>query len=298
MISLSWRQIFPKERNMTDTRNLQYPDFVNAVFKAQGVSIQPAAEHLLHHALRGMIRFVHSQESGRLDSAYHQIKPLDKNGRPTFLANPLRRLVSDDLDAIEYDKYVILHEQTMQGELFPGRLDPQGMDEQKLAEFLSSIDEPFLGEEALPQALKRTVAIALNNHLKKMPPGLQRHLKDHRVKIAHDYCLQSTGCEAASLWQRYATQERAWLVERFMQTLHNGPIKNSLSPESVHWEEVLRLVSKTYELLLYYFVGLMVDGLHGYQFAVDLAEILHHFHKHPILGLRKTKPEAWCMLVG
>jgi hypothetical protein len=283
---------------MREIQSLCLPEFSDAAFARQGLSVMTPVSDMLQYALGGMFAFVNSDPAIRLEGTYHTTKPLDASGRSTNLANALRRLAGYNLDAIEYAKYVIEYEHSGQGVMFPERTDPSGMDQMVLQKFLAHSESSFMRKEALPKGFFKAIEQTLHAHFDRMPYGPSRYLILQLMNITHKYKHWCIGQEENSWWNRYATRERAWLAERFVNTLREGPIANSISPVNPLWEEVLAQAKCVYEALLFYFVGLMVDGFYDHPFTKDLAEVLHNFHKHPILGIRKTRPDAWCMLVS
>jgi hypothetical protein len=283
---------------MHEIQSLCLPEFSDAVFARQGISVTSPVSYLFEHALRGMFTFVNTDPPARLVGTFADTRPLGADGKPTNLANALRVLFAHDLDGIDYCRYVLQHEHTGQGSLFPEHHDSEGMQQAGLHELLAHNDAVFVKTEALPKMFRKAVQQVLFDQFERMPRGPSSYFDLQRMNLSRDYMNWCVGGGEHSWWHRYAPKERAWLVERFAHTLHEGPLANVISPCNPHWEQVLAQVKTVLDALLYYFVGLMVDGFHDHWSARYLAEILHNFHKHPILGIRKTKPEAWCMLVS
>jgi hypothetical protein len=98
-------------------------------------------------------------------------------------------------------------------------------------------------------------------------------------------------------WWSRAPAQRRWVVEKVIDLLRTGPVAHSTIADAPEWEEVYRHVGIIYSWFLYYFIGLIFDGHAKAQFTLDLAEVLKHFHKHPLLGVHGEDTNEWSILV-
>lgn len=216
------------------------------------------------------------------------------DGSLTDFARALMHIGGNDAGLVSYRRFYIPSVSQEGAPVFSWKNGVEREFRSSLEQLADQTDTAFVTDVRLRELFSEDVrAKMLREDMQGVPEELRASMEDSLAQIVLKCRVHSQSC-----WYVRASKERAWLVDTYIAFLKKGPIAHSALPHVPEWEYVTKRVGVMLSWLLYYFVGLVSDGYANERLTRELAEVLRHFHKHPVLGITKKEKNEWSMLVS
>jgi hypothetical protein len=286
-IGASWRQIFPLEVYMTKEQ-ITLAAFMKGIMTSCPDLSQHQSEIFLE-TFAPIFEFLKGiDKDPRLEMSYQDFMTERKASEDLHRHfASLYDVDSDEVDVIAFPigspEFVIEHaawEQpdawfSLMFENFMGNADPHKLDQRLFTERFTNILEAHKSRMFHP----------------RVKQVLEKELHVH-VSVGH-WCSGHV-----SAWKYIATNERIALIEAVRIELRRQlePYRQKNESFEIAESMLADAFREIYGALVFWAIGLIVDGYYDTDLCKAICGILKVYHKHPIVGANVHDPNLWMVL--